>query len=167
MILPMGKGQIAKDDRQRRWPRIQNRRARFEYHILEKLECGIALAGTEVKSLRAGNATLEGAFARIRAGEVYLCGANIAVYPQAVGALQHDPVRERKLLLHVRQVRQLEAHVLQKGHTLIPLALYFNKGWAKCELAATVGKRAYDKRQTIQKRQHQRDMDRQMRRGKR
>ncbi len=144
--------------------RIQNRRARFDYEILEKVECGLALAGTEVKSLRAGNASLEGAFGRIRDQEVYLCGANIGVYPQAVGSLQHDPLRERKLLLHRRQIRQLQAHVEQKGHTLIPLALYFKNGWAKCELAAAVGKRAYDKRQAIRKRQQERDIRRELRR---
>jgi SsrA-binding protein len=144
----------------RRWPKIQNRRARFDYHILEKVECGMQLTGTEVKSLRAGNASLEGAFARIRDGELFLCGANIAVYPQAAGVLQHDPLRDRKLLLRRRQIYQLETHVMQKGRTLIPLALYFTSGWAKCELASAVGKRAYDKRQAIRKREHERDMRR-------
>ncbi len=147
-----------------RTPRISNRRALHDYHIVEKVECGLALAGTEVKSLRAGNASLEGAFGRIRNGQAYLCGANIAVYPQAVGDLQHDPLRERKLLLHRRQIRKLEVHVAHKGHTLIPLALYFRKGWAKCELGAAVGKRAYDKRRALQKRQQQRDMERELRR---
>ena len=144
--------------------RVSNRRAFHDFHILEKVECGIELLGTEVKSLRAGNASLAGAFGRIRGGEVFLCGANIAVYPQAVGALQHDPLRDRKLLLHRRQIRRLEAHVDQKGHTLIPLALYFRKGWAKCELGAAAGKRTYDKRRAIQERQQQRDVQRELRR---
>ena len=148
-------------------PTIRNRRARFDYQVLEKVECGITLRGTEVKSLRAGNASLEGAYARIRDGEVFLCGANIAIWPQAVGDLQHDPLRERKLLLHSGQIRQLAKHTAQKGHTLVPLALYFRKGWAKCELAAAAGKRTYDKRQTIQKRQQQRDVDRALRGRKR
>jgi len=145
-------------------PRVSNRRAFHDYHILEKVECGIALRGTEVKSLRAGKASLEGAFGRIRDGEAFLCGANIAVYPQATGALQHEPLRERKLLLHRRQLRKLESLVAQKGHTLVPLSLYFSRGRAKCELAAAVGKRAYDKRHAIQKRQQQRDIEREMRR---
>ena len=150
-----------------RSPRIQNRKARYDYHLLEKVECGINLLGTEVKSLRAGNASLEGAFARIAGGEVFLCGANIAIYPQATGSLQHDPLRDRKLLLHRRQVAQLEAHVHQKGHTLVPLALYFSNGWAKCEIAAAVGKRAYDKRKAIQDRQQKRDVQRELRRRQR
>ncbi len=145
-------------------PRVRNRRAHFDYHILEKVECGMELLGTEVKSLRAGNASLAGAYGRIRDGQVYLCGANIAIYPQAVGVLQHDPLRERKLLLHARQIRKLEAHVTQKGHTLVPLALYFSKGWAKCDLAAAAGKRHYDKRQAIQQRQQARDAQRELRR---
>ncbi len=145
-------------------PRISNRRAWHDYRILEKVECGIELLGTEVKSLRAGSASLEGAFARISDGEAFLCGANIAVYPQAVGALQHECLRDRKLLLHGRQISKLEVHVAQKGHTLIPLALYFKKGWAKCELGAAVGKQAYDKRRDLQKRQQQRDIQRELRR---
>lgn len=156
----------SRKQRRPKQPQVRNRQARFNYEILEKVECGITLTGTEVKSLRAGNASLAGAFARIRDGEAFLCGANIAIYPQAVGSLQHDPLRERKLLLHRRQIRQLEAHVLQKGHTLVPLALYFKSGWAKCELAAAVGKRAYDKRQAIQKRQQERDIHRETRRRK-
>jgi SsrA-binding protein len=141
---------------------VGNRRALFDYHILEKVECGLALVGTEVKSLRGGNASLEGAFGTLRGGEVFLCGCNIAIYPQAKGVLQHDPLRDRKLLLHFSQVRQLAVHVNQKGHTLIPLALYFKNGWAKCELAAAVGKKAYDKRHAIQQRQQQRDIARAM-----
>lgn len=157
-----------KDDRRDSLtPRIRNRRGSFDYHVLEKIECGIELLGTEVKSLRAGNASLEGAYARTQGGEVFLCGANIAIWPQAAGVLQHDPLRQRKLLLHHRQIHQLAKHTDQKGHTLVPLALYFRNGWAKCELAAAVGKRAYDKRQAIQKRQQQRDVQRALRRRKR
>lgn len=146
------------------WPRIRNRRATFDYELLEKVEAGMELLGTEVKSLRAGNATLENSFATIRGGEVFLCGANIAVYPQAVGKLQHDPMRDRKLLLHRRQIAQLVSHVDQKGHALIPLTLFFKDGWVKCEIAAAVGRKSYDKRQAIQKREQQRDIDRQKRR---
>ncbi len=145
-------------------PYISYRRAFHDYHILEKVECGLELLGTEVKSLRAGNAVLAGAYGQIRGNEVFLCGASIAVYPQAVGTLQHDPVRDRRLLVHRRQIHKLQVYVAQKGHTLVPLALYFKKGWAKCELGAATGKRAYDKRQALQKRQQQRDMDRELRR---
>ncbi len=155
-----------KGDKKSPWPRIKNRRARFDYEIIEKVQAGLELLGTEVKSLRAGNASLEGAFAQIRGSEVFLCGANISEYKQAVGALQHDPMRDRKLLLHRRQIQKLQTHVLQKGHTLIPLALYFHKGWAKCELAAAAGRRAFDKRRNIQKRQQQRDIDREMRKSR-
>jgi len=154
------KGADKKGDSAERTPRVQNRRARFDFHIVEKVECGIRLQGTEVKSLRAGNATLAGAYARISEGEVFLCGANIALWPQATGVLQHDPFRDRKLLLHRRQIAKLETHAAQKGHTLVPLALYFKSGWAKCELGIAIGKRTHDKREALQKREHQREMDR-------
>ena len=147
-----------------RTPRVSNRRAFHDYHILEKVECGLELRGTEVKSLRAGSATLDGAYAAIRDGQVYLCGATIAVYPQATGVLQHDPMRDRKLLLHAGQIHKLQVHTSQKGHTLVPLALYFKKGWAKCEIGAAMGKRAYDKRQAIRTRQQKRDVDRELKR---
>ena len=145
-------------------PRISNRRARFEFQILEKVECGIELQGTEVKSLRAGNASLEGAYARITNGEVFLCSANIALYPQAAEGMQHDPLRDRKLLLRRRQIAKLEVHVSQKGRTLVPLSMYFSRGWAKCELGAAVGKRQYDKRRAIRDRQQARDVARELRR---
>ena len=149
----------------RKWPRIENRRARFEFAILETVECGMELTGTEVKSLRAGNASLAGAYARVTGGEVYLVGANIAEYPQAVGSLQHDPIRDRKLLLHVRQIVKLQIHMNQKDHALVPLAVYFKGGWAKCDLGVGTGKRTFDKRETIQKREQHRDMQRELRRG--
>lgn len=148
------------DEKGPRTARISNRRAFFDFAILEKLETGIQLTGTEVKSLRAGNASLDGAFGMLRDNQVYLVGANIAIYPQAKGSLQHDPMRDRKLLVHKRQIESIKAHVDQKGHTLVPLAIYFKAGWAKCELAAAAGKRAFDKRESIQKREQQRDMQR-------
>ncbi len=140
--------------------RIGNRKAFHDYHILEKVEAGLKLTGTEVKSLRAGQAKIDEAYARIRDGEVYLVGANIAQYPQAAEGMQHDPARDRKLLLHKRQIHQLEAHVRQKGKTLIPLAMYFHRGWAKCEIGVAEGKREYDKRRDIRKRDQQREMQR-------
>ncbi len=156
----MAKKSAKQDDQAPRTPRIGNRRAHFDYHIIEKVEAGMELTGTEVKSLRSSSASLDGAYAMLRGDQVFLCGANIAVYPQAVGQLQHDPLRDRRLLLHKRQIEQLKVHVAQKGHTLIPLAIYFKDGWAKCEIAAATGKRDFDKRESIQKREHDRDMQR-------
>ena len=148
-------------------PRITNRKAKHDYHVLEVLECGLDLTGTEVKSLRAGAAKIDEAYAHIRNGEVFLVGANIAGYPQASPNMQYAPTRDRKLLLHRRQVRQLEVHVRQKGKTLIPLVIYFKRGWAKCEIGLAIGKRQYDKREAIKKREQQRDIDRAMSRRRR
>ena len=144
--------------------RITNRKARHDYHISEVVECGISLVGTEVKSLRAGQARIAEAYARIRRGEVYLVGANIALYPQAAPGMQHDPTRDRKLLLRKSQIARLQDHVRQKGKTLVPLAVYFKRGWAKCEVGVAVGKQQYDKREAIRKRDQQREMAREMRR---
>jgi len=144
--------------------RIANRKAFHEYHILEKVEAGLSLSGTEVKSLRAGQMKIDEAYARVEQGEVYLVGATISAYAQAADGMQHEPNRDRKLLLHRRQIRQLEAHVRQKGKTLVPLAVYFKNGWAKCELGVAEGKRQYDKRESIKKRDQQREMSREMRR---
>ncbi len=147
-------------------PRIVNRKARHHYHILEVVECGMELLGTEVKSLRAGSAQIDDAYAKVRGDAVYLIGAYISAYPQA-GPLQHAPARDRKLLLHRRQIQLLAAHVAQKGRTLVPLVVYFKKGWAKCELGLVVGKRAYDKRQDLRKKDQQREIDRELRRRRR
>ena len=145
-------------------PTIRNRKAFHEYHVVERVEAGLVLTGTEVKSLRAGNAQFEDAFARLREGEVWLIGANVAVYPQARGVLQHDPLRPRKCLLRSAQVRELEKLTAQKGFTLIPLAIYFGNGFAKVELGVAQGKRSFDKRDDIKKKQAKRDIDREMRR---
>ena len=147
--------------------RIANRKARHDYHILEVLECGVELEGTEVKSLRAGQAKIDESYARIDSGQLMLIGANIAQYPHAKGSLQHDPDRDRKLLVHRRQIDQLASHVRQKGKTLIPLAMYFKRGWAKCEIGVAVGKRQYDKRQAIKERQQKRDIARELSRRRR
>jgi len=147
--------------------RIANRKARHEYHISEVLECGLELTGTEVKSLRAGQAKIDEAFARLRDGELILVGSTIALYPQAAAAMQHETTRERKLLVHRRQIAQLLTHVKQKGKTLIPLAVYFKNGWAKCEIGLAEGKRQYDKRQDLKARQAKRDISREMERRRR
>ena len=152
---------MSKDkDKKPSQPRMMNRKARHEFHIEEVVECGMVLTGTEVKSLRAGQAKIDDGYARIRDGEAYLVGVNIAHYPQAAAAMQHEQVRDRKLLLKRRQIERLLSHVKQKGNTVVPLAVYFKAGWAKCELGLAVGKRFYDKRQDIKKRDQQRDMAR-------
>lgn len=144
-------------------PKIVNRKARFEYEILDDIEAGIVLTGSEVKSLRAGRASVEEAFAVIRQGEAYLRDLNISPYEQA-GYAQHEPKRERKLLLHRRQIRKWLAKVTQRGFTLAPLAIYFNEhGLAKVQLALVRGKKAADKRQSIKARDQQRDIQRSLR----
>ncbi len=140
--------------------RIQNRKAFHDYHILEKLECGIALVGTEVKSLRAGQAKIDEAYARLENGELFLIGANIALYPQAGEAMQHVPTRKRKLLVRGKQLHALTIRVQQKGLTLVPLTIYFHHGWAKCEIGIAQGKQLYDKRDSLRKKDQQRDMER-------
>ena len=140
--------------------RITNRKARHDFHILEVLECGIELTGTEVKSIRAGQVGLAEAYARLDKGELYLVGARIDPYSQAAAGMQHDPTRDRRLLVRRRQIAALETHVRQKGKTLVPLAMYFKRGWAKCQIGLAVGKRQYDKREALRKRDQQREMER-------
>jgi len=144
----------------RQWPTIVNKRARFDYQILDRYEAGIALTGTEVKSLRAGKASLEGAYARIQDGEVWLIGCNISTY-DAGNVNNHEPLRPRKLLLHKHQIRRLESRVRERGLTLVPLRIYFNeRGLAKVELALARGKALHDKREQIKARDQQREMAR-------
>jgi SsrA-binding protein len=156
-----------KQSQKPRGVRIGNRRAFHDYHIDEKVEAGIVLTGTEVKSLRAGQAKIDEAHVRINDGQAYLIGANIAHYPQAAEGMQHATTRKRKLLLHRRQIALLESRTQQKGKTLIPLAMYFKKGWAKIEIGVAEGKQRHDKRQDIKKRDHQRDINRAMSRRRR
>lgn len=147
--------------------RIANRKAFHDYHIIEKVECGLALVGTEVKSIRAGQVKIDEGYARITDGELWLIGVNIAQYPNASGLLQHEPLRNRKLLVHRRQIAQIESHVRQKGKTLVPLAIYFKAGWAKCEIGIAEGKRQYDKRDAIKAREQKREISRAMDRHRR
>ncbi len=145
-------------------PVIHNKKAAFNFEILEKLEAGIALTGSEVKSLRDGRASLDEAFAMIRDGEVYLRGCNISPYPMA-GYAQHQPTRERKLLLHARQIHKWESKVVLRGLTLIPLSIYFSeRGLVKVSLALARGKTHSDKRETLKKREQMREIDRAMKR---
>ena len=137
----------------------QNRRARFNYEIGETFEAGIALTGTEVKALRGGKATIAESYADARGNEIWLVNANIPEYLQG-GRFNHAPKRVRKLLLHRRQIDKLMGAVEREGMTLVPLKLYFNeKGRAKVELALARGKKAHDKRETIKRK----DIDRETR----
>ena len=136
-----------------------NRRARHDYHLLEKLEAGLVLTGTEVKSLREGRVTLAQAYADVRGSEVWLVGADIPVY--AHGNMQnHDPARDRKLLLHRGEIASLIGKVKEKGLTLVPTRLYFKDGRAKVEIALARGKERHDKRGDIAKRDADRQIER-------
>ena len=136
-----------------------NRRARHDFQLLDRFEAGIALTGTEVKSLREGRATLQGAFAELRDGEVWLVGAHIAEYAQG-NVANHDPDRDRKLLLHRREISSLIGKVSERGLTLVPTRLYFKGGRAKVELALARGKEARDKRRDIAEREAKRQIER-------
>ncbi|HIJ73520.1 MAG TPA: SsrA-binding protein SmpB [Candidatus Hydrogenedentes bacterium] len=144
----------------------QNRRARRDYHVLERFEAGIELRGTEVKSLRAGNITLKDSYADIEDGEVYLIGTHINPYEQG-NIYNHDPERKRRLLMHKRETLRLGAQIAEKGFTLIPLRVYFKRGRAKVELGLCRGKHAVDKRVAIRERDIQRDTERALRDAKR
>ena len=139
----------------------ENRRARRDYHVLERVEAGMALTGTEVKSLRDGGGNLQEAYAVLRGGEVFLVGANIAPYRQGSDA-NHDPTRDRKLLMHRREIEQLGDKVAQRGMTLVPLVLYFKGGRVKLELGLAKGKEGRDKRQAISDRDSRRQLEREV-----
>src|SRR6266536_6513462 len=136
-----------------------NRKARHDYAILDSYEAGIALTGTEVKSLRAGRASLVDAFAQVKDGEIYLHGVHIAEYAQCTWT-NHEPRRSRKLLLKRIEIDRLMGKLKESGLTLVPLSLYFSDGWAKVELGLARGKRSYDKRQDLAKRDAEREITR-------
>lgn len=138
-----------------------NRKARHDYHLLERVEAGLVLTGTEVKSLRDGRATLGQAWADVRDGEVWLQGAEIAIYAQG-NVANHEPTRPRKLLLHRREIDRLYAQVREKGLTLVPTRLYFKDGRVKVELALARGKDLRDKRQAVVDRDAKRQIERAM-----
>lgn len=141
----------------------KNKKAFFDYHIEEKLEAGIVLAGSEVKSLRDGGASLSDSYAIVKGGEVFLLHAHIAPYPPAAG-LNHEPKRARKLLLHKDQILKIEARLGQGGSTVVPLMLYFKRGKAKVELGLAIGKKKYDKRAAIKKRETEREVSKAIKR---
>jgi SsrA-binding protein len=138
---------------------ITNRQALHDYHILETVEAGLALQGTEVKSIRAGNANLREAYARESNGEIWLWNAHIAPFDQG-NRWNHEPRRPRKLLLHTREIGRLAAKAKESGNTLVPLRLYEKRGKLKLELALAKGKRQYDKRAAIAERETKREIDR-------
>ena len=140
-----------------------NRRAYHDYFIEETYEAGLVLTGTEIKSLRAGKANLREGYARVRDGEAWLLNVHIAPYEQG-NIYNHEPTRDRKLLLHRRQINELIGKVQRSGLTLVPLRLYLRHGRAKVELGLARGKRTYDKRQDLAKRDAAREMDRAMKR---
>jgi SsrA-binding protein len=137
----------------------ENRKARHNYFIDDEYEAGMVLKGTEVKSMRGGRANLKDAYARIKNGEVYVYNLHISVYSFAHYD-NHEPERPRKLLLHKREIKKLYGKVNEKGYSLIPLRLYFKNGKVKIVLALARGKKRYDKRETIKRRDAKRDLDR-------
>jgi len=139
-----------------------NRRARHDYEILESFEAGLALVGSEVKSLRAGRADLKDAYGLIEGGEAWLVGVHISPYQFARDG-GHEPERTRKLLMHRQEIERVRGKLDQKGLTLIPLRLYFKAGKAKVEMGLAKGKAQYDKRETLKRRQAEREMQRAMR----
>ena len=136
-----------------------NRRARHEFELLERVEAGLVLKGTEVKALREGRATIQRAFADVRGGEVWLVGANIAAYDKG-GFANHDPERDRKLLLHRKEIDRLRGRVQEQGLTLVATRLYFKDGRAKVELALARGKQVRDKRRDLARREADRQIER-------
>ncbi len=144
----------------------QNKKAYHDYRIEETLEAGIALTGTEVKSLRAGRVNLRDSYAAVENGELFLIGVHISPYEQG-NIFNHDPLRKRKLLVHARELRRLYGKVRLAGYTLVPTKMYFKNGLAKVELGLAKGKTTYDKRQTLAKKEAEREMERVFRRGER
>jgi SsrA-binding protein len=136
-----------------------NRKARYDFFIEDEYEAGMVLSGTEVKSLRLGKVNLKDSYARVKDGEVFVFQLHIGPYPFAYYG-NHEPLRTRKLLLHKQEIKRINAKVNEKGHTLVPLKIYFKAGKVKISLALAKGKRQYDKRESIKRRDEQRELDR-------
>ena len=143
-----------------------NRRASYRYNLLERFECGIVLQGTEVKSLRTGAAQIKDGYAALRDGELWLHNVHIPPYPPAANA-NHDPERNRKLLVHRRELERLIGKTRERGLTLVPTRIYFKGAHAKVELALARGKDVHDKRETIRRREQQREVERALREAQR
>ena len=140
---------------------IRNKKARFEYEIIDAYEAGIVLKGTEVKSIRQKKVSIQESYARIKNGEAFIVGMNISLYAMG-NYFNHDPLRERKLLLHRQEIKRLTGKLNEKGYTLIPLKMYIKNGKVKIELGLAKGKNIRDKRKTIQERDMNRDMQREI-----
>jgi SsrA-binding protein len=140
---------------------IKNKKARFEYEIFDTFEAGIVLRGTEVKSVRLKKVNIQDSYARVKNGEVFIVGMNISVYDQG-NRFNHEPTQERKLLLHKHEIKRLTGKLQERGYTLVPLKMYFKNGRVKIELGLAKGKALFDKRKTIQKRDLDRDMQREI-----
>ena len=140
----------------------RNKKARFEYEVLDTFEAGIALLGSEVKSLRNRDVSINEAFVRPRNGELWVLGMNIKPYKQA-NMMNHEPLRPRKLLLHRRELARIIGQVSERGHTIVPLSLYWRRGIAKVRIAVVRGRKRYDKRDVIKRREATRDIERVMR----
>lgn len=149
------------DTSKRLLPVVSNRQAYHNYFIYDTYECGIALTGTEVKSIRAGKANLRDSFAKLSGGEVFLWNAHISPYEQG-NIFNHDPLRTRKLLLHREEIRKIEGKMKTRGYTLIPLKMYFKHGKVKVEIGLATGKKLYDKRQDMAAKAAKRDLDRRL-----
>ena len=157
------RAKAAEEAKKRNEPSVDNRRARHEFQILDSLEAGIALTGTEVKSIRQGGVSLGEAYARFRDGEAWLLGMHVPPYKQ--GSFSNvDPNRPRKLLLHKEQIADLQSRIKEKGLTLVPLRMYFTRGRVKLQLGVARGKKLWDKREDIAKRDVEREMARHVRR---
>ena len=144
-------------------PVIDNRRARHDYFIEETIEAGIALVGSEIKSVRGGRVNLTEGYVRVERGEAWLLNTHISPWPQAGTHFNHEPIRPRKLLLHAEEIDRLKVKVEQKGLTLVPLKLYFVRGRAKLEIGVARGKKLYDKRDSLAERDSQREIARAVR----
>ncbi|MEA3350968.1 MAG: SsrA-binding protein SmpB [Chloroflexota bacterium] len=142
----------------------RNRKAKHDYHLLDRYEAGLVLRGTEIKSVRASRISIKQAYVRVDGEEAWLLGAHIAPYDQAAH-FNHEPTRPRKLLLHKREIRSLWDDVRRKGVTIVPLQVYLKDGLAKVEIAVAKGKNLYDKRHSIAKRDAKRQVERELRRG--
>jgi SsrA-binding protein len=144
-----------------RSPRIRNKKAHHNFTILETVEAGLVLEGSEVKALRQGKCNIDEAFARLRGEEVWLYNMHIGPYEQAA-QFGHDPRRTRKLLLRKREINRFLGKAVEKGSTLVPLSVYFKRGWAKVEIGVARGKREFDKREDLKLRESRRDIDREL-----
>ncbi|UNL42075.1 SsrA-binding protein SmpB [Ligilactobacillus agilis] len=150
---------MAKKSSQKDKPLAQNKKASHDYHILDTIEAGIVLTGTEIKSIRAARINLKDGFAQIKNGEAWLMNVHISLYDQG-NQFNHDPLRNRKLLLHKKQINQLAGEISKKGVTLVPLKVYIKNGFAKVLLGLAQGKHDYDKRESIKKRDQEREIRR-------